>query len=85
MVRLQYYRGMKVAVKEFLPHSMKSDVVTILSMLNHPNLPYMFGMCTSSLPYRIILQFHGVGFETVTFIKELVNKGTQFRDLAIVL
>ena len=36
--RLQYYRGIKVAVKEFLPRSMKVDVAAILSLLNHPYL-----------------------------------------------
>ncbi len=53
---VQYYRGIKVAVKEFLPRSMKVDVTNeaaILSLLNHPYLPYIFGMCV--LQYFLIV------------------------------
>ncbi len=83
VVRLQYYRGMKVAVKEFLPRSIKVDVTNeaaILSLLNHPYLPYIFGMCTSSLPYRIVLQFHGIGFETISLSKELADGNARFNS-----
>ena len=63
VVRLQFYRRMKVAVKEMLPHTSISDVVkeaAILAQLCHPNLPLLFGVVTSKLPYRIVMQYHGL-------------------------
>lgn len=60
-VRVQMYRGMKVAVKEFLPHSIATDVrheARVLSVLCHPYLPLLFGMNTSVRPYRIVMQYH---------------------------
>ena len=50
VVRLQMYRGIKVAVKVFLPHSFRSDVqneATLLEQLCHPNSPDVFGICTT--------------------------------------
>ena len=44
----------------------------------HPFLPYTFGTCTSSLPYRIVLQFHGVNSETITISKELLDGTPRF-------
>lgn len=63
IVRLQSYRGICVAVKELLPQTVLADVMheaRILSLLCHPNLPYLFGVCTSDVPLRIVMQFHGV-------------------------
>ena len=47
IVKLQLYRGIYVAVKEFLPHSVKDDVkneARLLAQLCHPYLPYLFGV-----------------------------------------
>ena len=33
-----------------------------------------FGMCTESSPYRLDMQFHGVGLQTVTLSKEMLKK-----------
>ena len=73
-VRLQTYRDIKVAVKEFLPHSLHTDVqneARILSIICHPHLPYVFGICTTARPYRLVTQFHGIAHKTVTLCKEL--------------
>lgn len=61
-VKLQLYRGFHVAVKEFLPRALKDDVkkeAEILALLCHPFLPYLFGICTSARPLRIVMQYHG--------------------------
>lgn len=53
IVRLQSYRGIDVAVKELLPRAMVADLMheaQILASLCHPNLPYLFGVCTKSRP-----------------------------------
>ena len=34
----------------------------------------MFGVCTESSPYRLIMQFHGGGLQTVTLSKEMFEK-----------
>ena len=63
VVRLQFYRGIKVAVKEFQPRTCSSDVrseANILARLCHPFLPFLFGICTISKPYLIVMQFHGI-------------------------
>lgn len=63
IVKLQYYRGIYVAVKRFLVHTVKEDVLreaTILSKLCHPSLPFLFGICTTQAQYKIVMQFHGI-------------------------
>ena len=63
VVRVQVYRGMKVAVKEYLPHSVACDVrrePRVLSMLCHPFLPLLFGVVTSVRPFRLIMQYHAL-------------------------
>lgn len=62
VVRYQMYCGIRVAVKELLPHSVAADVhheARILSLFCHPYLPYLFGMNTSTRPYRLVMQYHG--------------------------
>ena len=62
VVKLQLYRGIHVAVKEFLPRAVKDDVrneAEILARLCHLFLPYLFGICTSGRPLRIVMQYHG--------------------------
>ena len=52
-MKLQLYRGIYVAVKQFLPQTFINDVLNEakrLMKLSHPNLP----------PYCIILQFEGI-------------------------
>ena len=50
-----------MAVKEFLPRSLKADVMheaSILVGLCHPYLPFLLGICTKEQPLRIVMQFH---------------------------
>ena len=61
IVRAQVLRGILVAVKEFLPRTVKADVIHEASLLNricHPYLPFLIGICTKQLPFRLVLQFH---------------------------
>ena len=77
IVKLQLYRGIKVAVKHFRAGSLQEDVLNeakILSSLCHPNLPYLFCVCISTKPHRLVMQFHGVGGETVTVSRELCRQ-----------
>lgn len=75
IVRLQHYRTLQVAVKEFLPRSISADVkaeASILASLSHPYVPFLLGICTKDLPLRVIMQYHSVdGTDVSTFCKEL--------------
>jgi len=62
IVRLMVYRSMHVAVKHLHAHALRKDVqheAQITAALCHPCLPLMFGMCSKSQPYKLVLQFHG--------------------------
>ena len=62
VVKLQVYRGIHVAVKEFLPRAIKEDVkneAKILASLCHPFLPCLFGISISTKPFKIVMQYHG--------------------------
>ena len=75
IVRLQEYRNMPVAVKEFLPRSLAVDVkkeACILASLSHPYVPYLYGICTKKNPLRIVMQFHSVFGGVSTLEKELL-------------
>ena len=77
IVQLKIYRGVKVAVKQFRAATMKSDVLheaSIISNLCHPYLPFLFGICTESMPYRLVIQFYGINLETVTLSKEICQR-----------
>ena len=77
IVQLKVYRGINVAVKQYRAHTEKADVCNeamVLSRLCHPYLPYLFGVCTESSPYRLVMQFHGIGLQTVTLSKEMFEK-----------
>ena len=74
VVRLQIYRGIKVAVKEMLPKTVKDDVhreAAILSQLCHPYLPCFFGVITTQRPFKVITQFQGIDNEAVTMSQEI--------------
>ena len=63
IVKLQLYRGIYVAVKQVLPRTFIDDVIAeakYLMKLSHPNMPYVFGICTNEKPYRIVMQFEGM-------------------------
>lgn len=75
IVRLQEYRNIQVAVKEFLPRSLLVDVkaeASILSSLSHPYVPFLLGIVTKKYPLRIVMQFHSVcDQEVTTFEREI--------------
>ena len=63
VVKLQIYRGVEVAVKELLPKTLLADLqheAKIIMNLCHPNLPFLFGICTKSPSYKLVFQFHGL-------------------------
>ncbi len=77
VVKLQLYRGIKVASKELLPKTPLKDVrheAMILTTLCHPYLPYLclvYG--TKERPYRLILQFHGIGSSSCTLLHHPID------------
>lgn len=63
IVKLQLYRGIYVAVKQFLARTFVNDVINeakILLQLSHPYVLCCFGVCTNEAPYRIVTQFEVV-------------------------
>ena len=75
IVKMQMYRGLKVAVKEYLPRSVLDDVkreASFLSHLCHPYLPLLIGITTKDKRLRLVMQFHGVSdFKASTMWDEL--------------
>lgn len=68
IVQVQKYRGILVAVKEYLPKTLSEDVLCearILASLSHPYMPCLLGICISHKPLRLIMQFEGVIIEGV--------------------
>ena len=77
IVRLQVFRGINVAVKEFLPRTLREDVTNealILASLCHPYLPLLFGVCLKEEPYRLVMQFHATDDKSGTLFQELRDK-----------
>lgn len=88
VVQLQIYRGLKVAVKRLLLSTARIYVereAQILAQLCHPYLPYLFGVVTSELPYRIIMQYHSVSNKalSVTLSDVLVDSNWTVRSHSI--
>ena len=75
IVKVQLYREILVAVKEYQPRSLAADVkqeAALVSRLCHPYLPLLIGVCTTSAPFRLVMQFHGVdALKSLTILKEL--------------
>ena len=62
IVKLMMYRAMHVAVKQLHIKSLLEDVkqeAELTALLCHPFLPYLYGICSKTRPYSIVLQFHG--------------------------
>lgn len=79
VVKHQLYRGIDVAVKEFLPRTCIESVhheARILAKLCHPYLPLLIGICTSIRPYCIVMQYHGIDGTSVTLQKEFVHNNS---------
>ena len=85
VVRLQEFRGITVAVKEFLPRTVCEDVTNeahILTSLCHPYLPLLFGVCLKEEPYRLVMQFHETDGKSVTLFQELRVKKADYGDFS---
>ena len=88
VVKLKLYRGIYVAVKEFLPRTMLDDVIgeaELLSCFCHPHLPHCFGICIGKMPYCVITQFEGIHThdtvpQSLTLHKEL-QEGHKLQGL----
>ena len=63
LVKVQKYRDILVAVKEYLPRTISDDVLheaRLLSSLCHPFVVCLLGICLSEKPYCLVTQFEGV-------------------------
>lgn len=63
VVKIQKYRGILVAVKEYLPRTLPVDVMheaRMLVHLCHPYVPCFLGICLSQQPLRLVMQFEGI-------------------------
>ena len=83
VVRLQQYRGIRVAVKEFLSRTLTEDIegeATFLAKLCHPFLPHLFGISLFSSPMKLVCQFHGISDETVTLAKQLIHQPLEILE-----
>ena len=77
VVKINFYRSIKVVTKELLPKTLVKDVeheASILTKLCHPYLPFLFGLCTKDEPYKLVMQFHGLRCEPYTLSKSLSRK-----------
>ena len=70
-----YYRGMSVAVKQFNKHlSTEFDVIkeaSLVKQLVHPCFPFVYGICTESKPYLLVMQFCSVEGKAYTLHRAL--------------
>lgn len=77
IIKFQQYRGIQVAVKEFLPRTRAESVryeASILLKLSHPYVPLLLGICTNQYPFIMVMQYHGIDGRCVTLQKELIQK-----------
>ena len=82
IVKFQLFRGMKVAVKKWLPQTNLMDVwhkAQVLWQFFHPLFPYLIGVCTVKQPYCIVIQFHGIGDNTST-LAEVIRKRSVVQE-----
>lgn len=70
-----YYRGMPVAVKQFSKHLATAFNVikeaSLMKQLDHPCFPFVYGICTESKPYLLVMQFCSVEGEGYTLHRAL--------------
>ena len=77
VIKFQQYKGIPVAVKEFLPRTRAESVryeASILLKLSHPYVPLLLGICINDYPFIMVMQYHGVDGRCVTLQKELIQK-----------
>lgn len=71
--QLASYRSMTVVIKEFKTTTTVKEIIaeatTIKNLGDHPGLPLLFGVQTSTSPYSLILQFHCINGKSMTLAK----------------
>ena len=70
IVKLQMYRGLKVAVKRYLPRTVIDDVkreASFLLHICHPSLPLLVGI-TSKNQLSLAMQFHGIDHKKASML-----------------
>ena len=84
-VYLAEYTGMKTAVKEIKKRKdspeetercrreVLHEAQILQSVGDHPNLPFLFGVCTKMEPF-CLLQFHGIGGNSTTLHEALKKR-----------
>ena len=89
-----YYRGISVAVTQFNTHlTSESSVIkeaSLMKQLDHPCLPYIYGICVQSKPYLLVLQFCNVEGKAYTLhrtlhSRTLVLKNQEWFDVILQL
>ncbi|XP_031565256.1 sporulation protein kinase pit1-like [Actinia tenebrosa] len=60
--------------KEQLRQEVLHEAQVISQLGDHRNLPLLYGICTINLPYKMVLQFHGIGEKSVTLHKAVKTK-----------
>ena len=91
VVKLQLFRGYKVAVKKFLASTIKEDVIQEaqnLAHLCHPYIPMLFGLVTATQPYRIIMQYHGLSGRVSSLsvtLNDVLTRSVAYNQNTIVL
>lgn len=74
IVKAQVFGGILVAVKQFLPRSLKVHEATILNQICYPYLPLLLSVCTRQIPLCLVMQFHPFkGLESSTVEEELLQ------------
>ena len=93
---LATYRGISVAVKEIKQRDdspkerekARREVIheaTVLHRLgDHPGLPLLFGVCSLHHPFKLIIQFHGVGTKRLTLLKAVRQKLLSKREVTAI-
>lgn len=69
---------MSVAVKQFNKHlSTEFDVIkeaSLMKQLDHPCFPFIYGICTESKPYLVVMQFCSVEGKAYTLHRALQSR-----------
>lgn len=85
-VFLAEYRGMKAVVKEMkrrneskketerCKHEVLHEARVLVNLGDHPNLPFLFGICTEKEPFSLVIQFYGKGEKSLTLHKFVVDR-----------
>ena len=87
VVALKMYRGIHVAVKQMHIKSALRDVqheAEMTACLCHPFLPCLFGICTTTKPFKIVTQFHGFMGDhplSITVRRELNQHKIGLKDI----